>query len=131
MWWRAILAGLVVAGVSELGTRQPRVGALLLTLPIVSMVAFIMSWTKSHDMPAITQLARETLILVPLGLPFFIPLALSHRTGLSFWPSFALGVLLAGVTIGMWFKLSAQTSPDSGDALPPQATVFDFDQRDG
>ena len=113
MWWRAVIAGLVVAGVSELGTRQPRLGALLLTLPIVSMVALVMSWTRSHDMPAVARLARETLILVPLGLPFFVPLALAPRTGLSFWPSFGLGVLLATLTIGAWFRLAASTTAPS------------------
>ncbi|HCS50001.1 MAG TPA: hypothetical protein DIW81_00160, partial [Planctomycetaceae bacterium] len=77
MWWRAIIAGLVVAGVSELADRFPRLGALLLTLPVISIVAFIATWNKNQDLNTISQLARETLILVPLGLPFFIPLAFS------------------------------------------------------
>ena len=88
---------------SELAGRYPRLGALLLTLPIVSIVAFTMTWTKSHDMDAINRLARETLILVPLGLPFFLPMAFHNRTGLTFWPSLGLGLLLATITIGMWF----------------------------
>lgn len=106
MWWRALIAGLVVAGVTELSNRHPRLGALLLTFPIVSIVAFIMTWTRCGDMQPITSLARETLILVPLGLPFFIPFALADRTGLSFWASFGLGLILAGTTIGSWFSLS-------------------------
>lgn len=63
-----------------------------------------MAWNKDHDIVAISKLARETLILVPLGLPFFVPLAISTKTGLSFWPSFVIGVLLASVTIGAWFR---------------------------
>jgi hypothetical protein len=49
MIWRAIIAAIVVAGVSELGTRFPRLGALLLTLPIVSIVAFVALWDKTHS----------------------------------------------------------------------------------
>jgi hypothetical protein len=45
----AIITGLVVAGVSELADRFPRLGALLLTLPIVSIVAFIAVWNKEQD----------------------------------------------------------------------------------
>ncbi|HUG67140.1 MAG TPA: hypothetical protein VMM76_05290 [Pirellulaceae bacterium] len=101
---KAVISAAVIVAVAELSGRFPRLGALLLTLPLVSILAFIMLWTKEGEMTTITQLARETLVLVPLGLPFFIPFALSDRTGLTFWPSFAMGVLLASITIGLWFR---------------------------
>ena len=106
MWMtiiRGAIAGLVVIGVTEFSTKSPRFGALLLTLPIVSIVAFVMTWTKTSDMSTISRLAKETLVLVPLGLPFFVPLALADRWGLSFWPAFLAGLLCASVTVGMWF----------------------------
>lgn len=81
----------------------PSAGALLLTLPLVSILAFVMSWQQQHDLPAISRLARETLVLVPLGLPFFLPLAFAERMGLSFWSATALGLVLASFTIGAWF----------------------------
>lgn len=108
MWWRAVIAGLVVAGVSELADRFPRLGALLLTLPIVSIVAFVVVWNKEQDMIKVSRLARETLVLVPLGLPLFIPIAFSERIGLGFWSSMAAGLVLASATIGLWFWLGPQ-----------------------
>ena len=103
--------------VAEVSGRLPLLGALLLTLPLISILAFIMTWTKEGEMTTITQLARETLVLVPLGLPFFIPFALSDRTGLSFWPSFVTGVMLASITIGFWFWLGpSPTKSPSQDA---------------
>jgi len=114
MWWRAAIAALVVVGVSEMADRFPRLGALLLTLPIVSIVAFIAVWQKEHDAGTISRLARETLILVPLGLPFFVPLAFSQRLGLSFWPAFGVGLVLASATIGCWFWLGPQP-PSTGN----------------
>lgn len=116
MWWRAVIAGLVVAGVSELADRFPRLGALLLTLPIVSIVAFIALWQKEQDASTISRLARETLVLVPLGLPFFVPLAFSERLGLNFWSAFAAGVVLASVTIGVWFQFGPAPA-DSVDTV--------------
>ncbi len=105
---KAVVAAIIIVSVSELANRLPRLGALLLSLPIVSILAFIMTWNKQHDMNAIGSLAQETLVLVPLGLPFFIPFALANRLGLSFWPCLFLGVLLASATIGMWFRFGPQ-----------------------
>ena len=53
---------------SELADRFPRLGALLLTLPVVSIVAFVAVWNKDQNMTTVSRLARETLVLVPLGL---------------------------------------------------------------
>ena len=111
MWMmiaRGLIAGLTIVGVTELSRRWPRAGALLLTLPLISILAFVMTWTMERDLVAISRLARETLVLVPLGLPFFLPLAFAERVGLSFWPAFGFGVLLASLTIGFWFWIGPQ-----------------------
>lgn len=106
---KALISAAIIVAVAELACRMPRLGALLLTLPLISILAFIMTWTNKHEMATITSLARETLVLVPLGLPFFIPFAFANRTGLSFWPSFAIGVVLASITIGLWFRFGPQS----------------------
>ncbi len=109
---KALISAVVILAVAEIAGRMPRLGALLLTLPIISILAFIMAWNKEHDMSKIAALAREALILVPLGLPFFMPFAVSNRTGLSFWPSFGIGVVLALLTIGTWFWLAPPKAAD-------------------
>lgn len=111
MWWtitKTLIAAAIITAVSEIANRYPRLGALLLTLPIVSILAFIFTWTGQRDLETVSRLARETLILVPLGLPFFLPLAFAPRLGLSFWAAFASGVLLAAVTIGLWFQFGPE-----------------------
>lgn len=100
---KAAISAAVIVGVAEVSRRFPRLGALLLTLPLVSILAFITTWTNQHDLPAISRLARETLILVPLGLPFFLPLAFAERLHLGFWSATAWGVACASATIGLWF----------------------------
>ncbi len=107
MWniFRVAIAAVTIVAVAELSKRYPRYGALLLSLPIVSILAFAMSWHQHHDMVAISKLARETLILVPLGLPFFVPFAFANELGIGFWLAMALGNGLAAATIGAWFML--------------------------
>ena len=102
---RVVIAAATIVAVAELSKRFPRYGALLLSLPIVSILAFVMGWFQYHDLPAISKLARETIILVLLGLPFFLPFAFSNQLGLGFWASIGLGIALASLTIGAWFLL--------------------------
>lgn len=102
---RVLLVAVTIVATAELSKRYPRYGALLLSLPIASILAFTLSWIQHRDLPAVSRMARETLVLVPLSLPFFVPLALAPRLGLDFWPSFGLGILLASLTIGSWMWL--------------------------
>ena len=112
MWMliaRGLIAGAVIVGVTVLANRSPRMGAFLLTLPLVSILAFLSTWQQRHDLEAISRVARETLVLVPLGLPFFVPLAFAGRLGLGFWSAFGAGLLLASVTVGLWLWLGPRS----------------------
>lgn len=107
LWWnltRTVIAAVTIVAVSETSQRFPRVGALLLSLPIISILAFVMSWTQHGDLPAVSRMARETLVLVLLGLVFFVPLAFADRLGLGFWSALTAGVVAASVTLGLWFQ---------------------------
>ncbi len=108
MWWdfvRGVIAAVVVVAVIHLAKRHPRLGALLLTLPIVSILALTMSWLAYRDIGVVSRLARETLVLVPLGLVFFVPLAFAPRLGIGYWLAFWGGIAMACVVIGLWFWL--------------------------
>jgi hypothetical protein len=102
---RVGIVAIIVVAVAELSKHHPRAGALLLSLPIVSILAILMGWFQHHDLPSISKVARETLLLVPLGLPFFVPLALASRMGHGFWPSLVAGIVLATLTTGGWLLL--------------------------
>ena len=113
MWntvFRAVISTAVLLTVAEVSQRMPRLGALLLSLPLVSILALTMAWTRFHDLASVSQLAYETIILVPLGLPFFLPLAFAGRLGIGFWSAGALGVALASATIGTYLMLAAKPS---------------------
>ncbi len=99
---RIIIPAIIILAVSEASRRSPRLGALLLTLPLVSILAFGAAWFRDHDLKRLSEMARETLILVPLGLPFFVPLAFAERFGLGFWSAMGAGLVLAAASIGLW-----------------------------
>ncbi len=104
---RVVVPVLIILAVSEVSRRSPRLGALLLSLPLASILAFGAAWLRDHDLKSLSQMARETLILVPLGLPFFVPLAFAERIGLSFWTAMFAGLLLATIAVGLWLRFSS------------------------
>lgn len=69
---------------------------------------FLASWFQHKDLPAISRVARDTLILVPLSLPFFRPFAFAQRLGLSFWGALAMGICIRTTIIGAWVYFSPQ-----------------------
>ena len=105
---RGVVAGAIVVAVLAVSNRSPKLGAFLLTLPVVSIIAFFMARSARRDLNGISKLARETLILVPLGLPFFVPLAFAQKLGLGFWSAFVSGLALASVTVGLWLWLGPE-----------------------
>ena len=107
---KTILTGTIIVAVSQVGQRSPRWGALLLSLPLTSILAFALGWFESRNLPQLSRMARETLILVPLGLPFFLPLAFAERWQLSFGVAIGLGIVLASATIGAWMAWGPSTS---------------------
>jgi hypothetical protein len=82
---RVIIAAATIVAVAEISKRYPRYGGLLLSLPLISVLAFTFSWYQYHDLIAISKLAKETLVLVLLGLPFFLPLVFAGQLGIGFW----------------------------------------------
>jgi len=55
--FQVLISAVILVTVAEVSQRSPRLGALLLTLPIVSILAFVMAWYRFHDVPAISRLA--------------------------------------------------------------------------
>ena len=107
---RVVVPGYIILAVSELSCRMPRAGTLLLSLPLVSILAFGAAWLRDHDLKSLSSMSREALILVPLGLPFFVPLAFAERLGLGFWLAMGLGLILASVVIGLWLAFGPKAT---------------------
>lgn len=102
---RFLIAAATIVAVAEISNRYPRAGALLLSLPIVSILALTFSWVQHHDLNALSKLARETIVFVVLGLPLFVPLAFAHRLHIGFWVALIVGIALAVMSVGLWFYI--------------------------
>ena len=100
-----IVAGFVVVAVSEIARRYPRVADVILAVPLVVFAVYALMYLRASDLAPITRMARQMLVLVPLSLTFFVPLAFAERLNLTFWPAFATGLALVTASVGsyLWF----------------------------
>jgi hypothetical protein len=86
----------IVAAVSEVAKRYPALGALIVSLPLISILAFVWLWIDTRDTDNVAALAQATFWFVLPTLPMFLVLPLLLRGGMGFWP--ALG-LACGMTV--------------------------------
>jgi hypothetical protein len=94
---KALLSGVVVAAASEAAKRNPAIGAVILSLPLISILAFIWLWRDTSDTEAIAALSQSTFWFVLPTLPMFLVLPALLRNGAGFWPALGLSCLVTFV----------------------------------
>lgn len=91
---KAALSGLIVSAVSETAKRSAALGALIASLPIVSILAMIWLWQDTKDSERIASHAESTFWLVIPSLPMFLVLPALLRSGIHFYVAMALSCVL-------------------------------------
>ena len=86
---KALISGATIAAASEIAKRSPALGALLVSLPLVSILAMIWLWRDTGDPARIIDHARATFWLVLPTLPMFLVLPWLMIRGWGFWPALA------------------------------------------
>ena len=97
MWYlifKSLLSGLIIMAVSEIAKRSPAFGALVASLPLVSLLAIIWLWRETGDTARIADHAEATFWYVLPSLPMFLALPLMLRSGVSFWLALAISCAL-------------------------------------
>ena len=96
-WWfivKALLSGVIIAAVSEIAKRNPGFGALVASLPLVSVVGMIWIWGETRDTARLADHSAATFWYVLPSMPMFLLLPALMRAGIGFWPSLAAGCAL-------------------------------------
>lgn len=91
---KAAISGVIVAVVSEVAKRYPGFGALIASLPLVSVLGMIWLWHDKPDVPNMASHVESTFWFVLPSLPMFLLMPLLLRNGLSFWATLAIGCAL-------------------------------------
>jgi hypothetical protein len=86
---KAALSGIIIAIVSEVARRWPTLGALIVSLPLVSILAILWLWRDTGDVERIAALAQSTFWFVLPTLPMFLLMPAMLRHGIGFWLTLA------------------------------------------
>jgi len=96
MWFvlKAALSGLIVATVSTVAKRYPGLGALIASLPLVSVLGMIWLWHDKPDAANMAAHAQATFWFVLPSLPMFLLIPAMLRQGFPFWTALLAGCAL-------------------------------------
>jgi hypothetical protein len=101
---KAIISGLLIATASEVARRFAGIGALIASLPLVSVLGMIWLWRDTQDANRLADHAAATLWYVCPSLPMFVLIPVMLRAGYGFYPTLAAGCALTFVLylLTMW-----------------------------
>lgn len=91
---KAGLSGIIVAAVSEIARRNPGLGGLVASLPLVSVLGMIWLWRDTHDAARMAAHSRGTFWFVIPSLPMFLLIPFLLDRGWSFWTALLAGAVL-------------------------------------
>lgn len=99
---KAAVSGVIIAVVSETARRSPALGALIASLPLVSVLAMIWLWRETGDAEKIAVHAQSTFWYVLPSLPMFLILPALLRGGVYFYPALGISCVL---TFGFYMAM--------------------------
>ena len=91
---KAAISGVLIALASTLAKKYPGVGALVASLPLVSVLGMIWLWKDRPDAANMAAHAGATFWYVLPSLPMFLLIPALLRHGVSFWVALAAGCVL-------------------------------------
>ena len=101
---KALLSGVLVSTVSETARRSPALGALVASLPIVSILGMIWLWRDTHDSERMAAHVGATFWYVLPSLPMFLVIPALLRHGVGFWAALLAGCI---VTVVLYLAMGA------------------------
>ena len=99
---KAALSGVIIAIVSEVARRAPGFGALIASLPLISVLGMIWLWRDTADTARMADHAYATFWFVLPSLPMFLAIPLLLNRGVAFWPALATG---CAMTIALYLVM--------------------------
>ena len=99
VYWliKALISGAIVATVSEVARRYPAGGALIASLPLVSILGMLWLWRDTHDPARLANHSGATFWYVLPSLPLFLIVPALLRSGVGFAAALTCGCLVTVV----------------------------------
>jgi len=97
----AITTVLIVL-ISEIAKRSSFIGALLASIPIISILAMVWLYIDTKDVARVSELASSVFWFVLPSLALFVTLPLFLKYGLNFYVSMSMSIV---ITVGCYWLM--------------------------
>jgi hypothetical protein len=100
---KAVLSAIIIVAVSEIAKKSPGFGALVASLPLVSVLGMIWLWRDTHDTARMAAHSNATFWFVLPSLPMFLVIPALLNRGVPFWPALLIG---CGLTVALYLAMT-------------------------
>lgn len=97
---KCVISGILVGVISEIGRRSPGIGAIIASLPLTSILAFIWIYRESGNPQSIIDLSRGIALIVLPSLVFFVLMWFLLKQG---WPFYGALASACFVLVGVYW----------------------------
>jgi len=91
---KAAISGIMIALVATIAKRQPALGALIASLPLISVMGMIWLWEETHNARNMEAHVYATFWYVVPSLPMFLVIPALMRSGFQFYAALGIGCVL-------------------------------------
>lgn len=97
---KIVITTALIVAISEIAKRSSFVGAILASIPLVSVLAMVWLYLDTKDVAKVSALASSVFWLVLPSLALFLALPLLLKHGFNFYLSLGISI---GITVGCYF----------------------------
>ena len=99
---KAVVSGAIIALASEIARRSSVFAAVLISLPLTSILALVWLYRDTHDTREAADLSWSILFVTAPSVVFFVVLPLMLRTDAGFWVSLLVACAVTALAYAAW-----------------------------
>ena len=99
---KTLISAFIIIVATEVSNRSTLIAAIIIALPLVSIISLTWIWLETKDIDKISDLSTQIFWFVIPGLPMFLLLPIFLSKGLGFYVSM---VISCGVTVILFYLM--------------------------
>jgi hypothetical protein len=99
---KVVVSAILIVLISEISKRSSLIGAVLASVPVVSVLAMIWLYAETRDVTQVAALSRSIVWLVIPSLALFVALPMLLSRGFGFYFSLSISVI---ATVAAYFAM--------------------------
>jgi F0F1-type ATP synthase assembly protein I len=105
---KTLLSAIILVAASEVSKRSTLLGALIIALPLNSIMAMSWLYLDTRDSQRVAQLSHSIMLLILPTLVFFIIVPVSLKAGQTFGTTLILASAVTVLSCWLWSALLAR-----------------------